>query len=347
MVSDGLKMLNMHMSATSFQLFESKIGDNNFLGNGISYPPNGRTGNNVLLGTKTLVPIDGPVRENVGLLGSPAFEIPRKVCRDRDMNASLDEQTRRARLRKKNAYNFVTALIFLASQWVTVIVTFMLLRAAFANYSHFGIVGLFATSMAIIAVNMTFLILLEWASLGFKRLKPQLASIYDPYFWWHERYWKLNAFPILAMFAGTPFRGMMLRAMGMKVGAKLFDCSLGIPERSLTEVGDYANLNEGCVLQAHSLEEGVFKSDYIRLGNRCSIGPGALVHYGVSIGDDVVLDADSFLMKGETLDSHTGWCGNPAKMARRYVSQTDICVQNITTPPSKTSLPHHERQGHV
>jgi non-ribosomal peptide synthetase-like protein len=217
-------------------------------------------------------------------------------------------------------------LIFLASQWVTVIVTFMLLRAAFANYSHFGIVGLFATSMAIIAVNMTFLILLEWASLGFKRLKPQLASIYDPYFWWHERYWKLNAFPILAMFAGTPFRGMMLRAMGMKVGAKLFDCSLGIPERSLTEVGDYANLNEGCVLQAHSLEEGVFKSDYIRLGNRCSIGPGALVHYGVSIGDDVVLDADSFLMKGETLDSHTGWCGNPAKMARRYVSQTDICV---------------------
>ena len=347
MVSDGLKMLNMHMSATSFQLFESKIGDNNFLGNGISYPPNGRTGNNVLLGTKTLVPIDGPVRENVGLLGSPAFEIPRKVCRDRDMNASLDEQTRRARLRQKNAYNFVTALIFLASQWVTVIVTFMLLRAAFANYSHFGIVGLFATSMAIIAVNMTFLILLEWASLGFKRLKPQLASIYDPYFWWHERYWKLNAFPILAMFAGTPFRGMMLRAMGMKVGAKLFDCSLGIPERSLTEVGDYANLNEGCVLQAHSLEEGVFKSDYIRLGNRCSIGPGALVHYGVSIGDDVVLDADSFLMKGETLDSHTGWCGNPAKMARRYVSQTDICVQNITTPPSKTSLPHHERQGHV
>ena len=38
----------------------------------------------------------------------------------------------------------------------------------------------------------------------------------------------------------------------------------------------------------------------------------------------VVLDADSFLMKGETLDSHTGWCGNPAKMVRsRFVVQKD------------------------
>jgi hypothetical protein len=29
-----------------------------------------------------------------------------------------------------------------------------------------------------------------------------------------------------------------------------------------------------------------------------------------------VLDADSFLMKGEVLDSHTGWRGNPAKLVR-------------------------------
>jgi len=115
----------------------------------------------------------------------------------------------------------------------------------------------------------------------------------------------------------------------MKVGAKLFDCSRAIHECSLTEVGNYANLNEGCVLQAHSLEEGVFKSDYIRLGNRCSLGPGALVHYGVSIGDDVVLDADSFLMKGEMLESHTEWCGNPAKLTGRHVAQAEVCVQDV------------------
>jgi carbonic anhydrase/acetyltransferase-like protein (isoleucine patch superfamily) len=122
---------------------------------------------------------------------------------------------------------------------------------------------------------------------------------------------------------------MLLRALGMKVGAKLFDCSGSITENTLTEVGDYANLNEGCGLQAHSLEEGVFKSDHILLGNGCSVGPGALVHYGVSTGDHVVIDAGSFLMKGETLDSHTGWCGNPVKPVRRHMARAAVCIQDV------------------
>jgi len=113
---------------------------------------------------------------------------------------------------------------------------------------------------------------------------------------------------------------MLFRAMGMKVGRMVFDCSRSFTERTLTEIGDYANLNEGCILQAHSLEEGVFKSDYIHIGSGCSVGPGAFVHYGVCMADHVVLDADSFLMKGETPESYTGWRGNPAKLVRRLVA---------------------------
>ncbi|MBV8791198.1 MAG: AMP-binding protein, partial [Pseudolabrys sp.] len=136
MVSDGLSMINMHASATSFQLAESKIGDNNYLGNDIFYPPNGKTGANVLLGTKTMIPIDGPVRENCGLLGAPSFEIPRMVDRDRDMNASIDEETRRARLRQKNAYNFVTALLFLASRWMSLFAALVVWEIALVNYDR-------------------------------------------------------------------------------------------------------------------------------------------------------------------------------------------------------------------
>ena len=75
------------------------------------------------------------------------------------------------------------------------------------------------------------------------------------------------------------------------------------------------------MLQGHSLEEGVFKSDYIRIGNGCSIGCGAFVHYGVTMGDHVVLDPDSFLMKGEILDSNTTWRGNPARAVGGAVAQ--------------------------
>jgi non-ribosomal peptide synthetase-like protein len=317
MVSDGLSMINMQMSAGAFQLAESKIGANNYLGNDIFYPPEGRTGANVLLGTKTMIPLDGPVRENVGLLGSPAFEIPRMVDRDRDMNASFDEETRRARLQMKNRYNFVTALLFLAGRWFSVIAAVALWAAALTTYDQLGVFALFGASVAISAAYIVFFVLLERASLKFKRIEPKLASIYDPYFWFHERHWKLAESPITGLFSGTPFRPMIFRAMGMKIGRKVFDCSRSVTERTLTQVGDYANLNEGSVLQAHSLEEGVFKSDHIRIGEGCSIGPGAFVHYGVTMGDHVVLDADSFLMKGETPESYTGWRGNPAKLARR------------------------------
>ncbi len=316
MVSDGLSMINTHMSATSFQLAESRIGDNNYLGNDIFYPPNGRTGANCLIGTKAMIPVDGPLRENVGLLGSPAFEIPRMVDRDRDLNAAIDAETRRVRLRAKTIHNAVTMALFLVSRWMSVFAALAVWQAALVNYDRFGVFALFAATVAITGGTVALYVLMERASLGFKRLSPQMVTIYDPYFWSHERHWKLSESAITRMFYGTPFRTLMLRAMGMKVGRKLFDCGRSITERTLTEVGDYANLNEGCVLQAHSLEEGVFKSDYVRLGNGCSVGPGAFVHYGVTMGDHVVLDADSFLMKGETLESHTGWRGNPAKLVR-------------------------------
>jgi non-ribosomal peptide synthetase-like protein len=192
----------------------------------------------------------------------------------------------------------------------------VLWTAAIGTYDRFGVFALLAGLAAGTGAYLAFFVTLERASLGFKRLEPKLASIYDPYFWFHERHWKLSDSPITSLFAGTPFRNIMMRAMGMKVGKMVFDCSQSITERTLTEVGDYANLNEGSVLQAHSLEEGVFKSDTIRIGSGCSIGPGAFVHYGVCMGDHVVLDADSFLMKGEVLAPHTAWRGNPAKLTR-------------------------------
>ena len=59
-VSDGLSMSNARISNTSFKLSRVAIGERNFLGNNIQFPSDARTGANVLLGTKVMVPIDGP-----------------------------------------------------------------------------------------------------------------------------------------------------------------------------------------------------------------------------------------------------------------------------------------------
>jgi non-ribosomal peptide synthetase-like protein len=337
MVSDGLSMINKHKSAAAFRLEETRIGDHNYLGNNIHYPPGGMTGANVLLGTKAMIPVDGKLRENVGLLGSPAFEIPRMVERDRELlNGGLDETTRLARIARKNRHNAVTAALFLMGRWAFFFATMVAWQIAFVNYASYGVFALFAATVTMSVAGVVLFVLLERASLGFKRLVPKLVTIYDPEFWAHERHWKLSDSPIMQLFAGTPFKNLILWAVGVKIGRKVFDANCSITERTLTEIGDYANLNEGSVLQAHSLEEGVFKSDLVKIGKGSTLGPAAFVHYGVVVGEHVVIDADSFVMKGETLEAHTGWRGNPAKMVR---GGTPAALPGETTDEARSFVP--------
>jgi non-ribosomal peptide synthetase-like protein len=230
------------------------------------------------------------------------------------VNAALSEEARRQRLGRKNAHNAVTACLFLLTRWMFFFATLFVAHLAVVNYQHYGIFSLFCAGALLSFAAVLYFAFIERASLGFKQLTPRMESIYDPYFWSHERHWKLSDSPIMERFGGTPFKNVVSRLVGVKIGRKVYDGGCSITDRTLTQVDDYANLNEGSVLQAHSLEEGVFKSDYIRIGSGSTLGAGAFVHYGVSMGDHVVLDADSFLMKGEVLDPHTRWRGNPATL---------------------------------
>ena len=58
-------------------------------------------GENCLLATKVMVPIDGPARSDVGLLGSPPFEIPRSVQRDAQFDEAQLEEAKNGSSRRK------------------------------------------------------------------------------------------------------------------------------------------------------------------------------------------------------------------------------------------------------
>ena len=71
-------------------------------------------------------------------------------------------------------------------------------------------------------------------------------------------------------------------------------------------------LGAGSVLQAHSMEDGEFKSDRIHLARHVVLAPAAFVHYGTHLGAAAELEPDSFLMKGEAVPAGATWTGNPA-----------------------------------
>ncbi len=81
MVADGLVIVNSDVSATSFRVSPVYIGGDSFFGNNIYYPAGGRVGNNCLIATKAMIPLDGKVREGrparLAVVRDPADGRPR------------------------------------------------------------------------------------------------------------------------------------------------------------------------------------------------------------------------------------------------------------------------------
>ncbi|MGW0080958.1 Pls/PosA family non-ribosomal peptide synthetase [Streptomyces sp. NPDC003393] len=311
MVADGLSVLNADYSRTSFRVSRTSIGAHNFLGNNIAYPAGGRTGDNCLLATKVMVPLDGEIREGVGLLGSPCFEIPRTVERDTRFDHLRTGDELRRNLAAKNRYNARSMALHLFLRWLH---TVALAAVALTSVDLYGALGhlVIAFSLTLtVAFSAGYYVLVERMLTSFRPLRPRLCSIYDPYFWWHERLWKVPD-RYLALFNGTPFKSLMWRLMGVRIGRRVFDDGCLITERTLTAIGDDCTLNVGSKIQCHSQEDGTFKSDRTTLGAGVTLGVASHVHYGVTVGDLAVLAPDSFLMKGEEVSAHAHWEGNPA-----------------------------------
>jgi non-ribosomal peptide synthetase-like protein len=311
-VASGISIVNANYSSSSFSVSRTSIAANSFFGNEILYPPQATTGQDCLIATKALVPIDGPVREGVGLLGSPAFEIPRTVQRDSEFILMAHDEGLPRRLAAKNRHNLVTIGLFLVARWVYAFVATLLGFFAVDLYSLIGEVSLMLATILTLLFGLFYGALVERASTGFKPLKPKYCSIYDIDFWRTERFYKLEA-EVSPLFNGTPFKGAILRMLGVRVGRRLFDDGAQIAEKNLVTLGDDVALNAGAWVQCHSQEDYAFKSDVITIGSGCSVGVSAMILYSARMGDGAVLAPDSFLMKGEEVPAGERWGGNPAE----------------------------------
>src|SRR5207245_469748 len=259
MVADGLNVINDEVSSSSFRVSQVTIGPNNFFGNYVTYPSGGRTADNCLLAIKAMVPLDGKIREGVGLLGSPPFEIPRSVERDSRFDHLRTGDALRRGLAAKNRYNFRTIGIFLFTRWLGVFLITVIDLTALELYDAFAhtiMAVLFALSVVVAAVYFA---LVERCVEAFGPPPPIICSIYDPAFWQVERLWKVHPIHYLHVFDGTPFKNVIWRLMGVRVGRRVFDDGVHISEPTLTTIGDDCVLNHRSKIQCHSQEDGTFK----------------------------------------------------------------------------------------
>ena len=323
MVADGLSVINADYSSSHFRVSRVTIGAQNFLGNRVAYPAQGRTGKNCLLATKVKVPLDGPVREGVGLLGSPSFEIPRTVDRDHQLDVTDPAELRR-RILAKTRHNTNTILLLLASRWLLTCLLTVLTLATVDLYSKLGIAVAALTGCLVLPLTTAYFLLIDRVMRGHLAHRPKGCSIYDRAFWRHERFWKVCADTYLQVYNGTPFKNVLWRMLGVQIGNQVFDDGCSLTERPFVAIGDRSTLNAGSVVQCHSQEDAAFKSERSALGPRCTLGVGAFVHYGVLVNADALVEADSLVMKGTVLPTGARWGGNPAN---------DLGDPGVTWPP--------------
>ena len=82
------------------------------------------------------------------------------------------------------------------------------------------------------------------------------------------------------------------------------------------EIGDYAALNLGVVVQNHLFEDRIMKSSRLRIGDDCSVGNMSVVLYDTEMRPRSSLGPLSLLMKGETLAPESRSLGIPNSPAR-------------------------------
>jgi non-ribosomal peptide synthetase-like protein len=316
-IADGLSVINADFSSTSFCVSRASIGARNFLGNEVNYPSQAKTGDNCLLATKVMVPIDGAVREGIGLLGSPPFEIPRTVERDSRLHHLATGEERARRLPAKNQHNLVTLGFFLLARWLYFFAVILIGVGTADLYRTNGAPAVALGEVFVLLYTIGWFTLVERASTGFRGNRPKYCSIYEIEFWRTERFFKLTVGEGLhAVFNGTPFKGAIWRLLGVRVGRRLFDDGSHLAEKNMVTIGDDVTLNIKSCVQCHSQEDFAFKSDYSTVGTGCTLGVAALVHYGATMGDGATLAPDSFLMKGEEMPGQARWGGNPARAMR-------------------------------
>lgn len=119
--------------------------------------------------------------------------------------------------------------------------------------------------------------------------------------------------PILhADFLPTPFTRLTYIALGARIGAGSYFAGV-IDDPQFVRIGADSFTGFKSILIPHVMEGTRLAHYPISIGNRVTIGAGAVVLPGVHIGDDAIIGALSVVPKGTVIGRGEVWAGNPAR----------------------------------
>lgn len=302
---------------------EISIGENAFIGNVSLVTQGSKIGDDGLLGCMTMPPADNKAaRPGSYWLGSPPVFLPNREI----IGGFSDELTFNP---SKKLY-YTRAIIEIFRILLPSTCTLMLMCSLFYAFDALMKNTSLLTTAVVLplvecGVNLVIvaaLIAMKWVLVG--TIKPCIRPLWDLFIWKNDiREFSYGYYinPHLTdIIVGTPFVGMLFRAMGAKIGKKVFINTEGFAEFDLISIGDEACINRDTLIQTHLYEDRIFKLDRLQIQEGCNVGVGSMVLYNTVMEPDSTLGSFSLLMKGESLPKGSCWEGSPAQSSA--LSQT-------------------------
>jgi non-ribosomal peptide synthetase-like protein len=300
-----------------FTLGTVNMGRRVFIGNSAVLPADTALGNNVLIGLMSTPPSagQGVVPDGTSWFGSPPMELPMRYHSGRFSESRTYRPPKRLvalRLFIEFFRVLVPLTLFLAMATLMVDTTDSL--QDYIGLRHWLLIlPLLYAAAGVLSVLTTAAI--KWLVVG--RYREGERPLWSHFVWRNDLinavYSNFCTHFFLDILKGTPFIAWALRCFGMKIGKRCHIDMTDFTEFDLVRLGDEVALNDRSIVQTHLFEDRIIKMGSVNIGNRCSVGAGAIVLYNTRMEEGSSLGDLSLLMKGETLPARTHWRGIPCR----------------------------------
>eukprot|EP01112_Ceratiomyxa_fruticulosa_P015142 TRINITY_DN4420_c0_g2_i2.p1 TRINITY_DN4420_c0_g2~~TRINITY_DN4420_c0_g2_i2.p1 ORF type:complete len:1801 (-),score=375.35 TRINITY_DN4420_c0_g2_i2:187-5427(-) len=172
-------------------------------------------------------------------------------------------------------------------------------------------------------------IITKWCLIG--RYKPGTAiRIWSWKFilWWVvERQSDFVSYLFIRFLCGTPLIVWYYKLLGARIGKRVYVETYMLYNADLVHIGDDTSIEKDAVLRAYRIVDGYIIMNEIVIGEKCSIGPLAVVLPTSEMRDGCILGPNSLLPENKCLPRDTKWHGSPVKF-----------IENITRTPQQKEL---------
>lgn len=293
-----------------------KVDENAFVGNVSLLPQGTHLGRAGLLGCMTIPPSNNRAAQtNSYWLGSPPMYLPTREI----FGGFPDELTYNPPIKLYLLRMLIEIIrVILPTTCGLILLCSMFSIVEYLLQYKSMLTTLLVLPLAECGINLVLvsgLIALKWLLVG--RIKPCIKPLWDKFIWKNDiREFSYGYYinPHLTdVILGTPFISILYRAMGAKIGKRVFINTEGFAEFDLISIGDEVCINRDTLIQTHLYEDRIFKLGALRIEDGCNVGVGSMVLYDTVMQTNSTLGSLSLLMKGESLPANTCWEGSPAQ----------------------------------